>query len=128
LPEQLIGADPDWYCLRGRRHLFDPEALAEYLRCFRNPRRATPSARTIAPARRSTVKWMKRTARPAAASPARCWRCGPGAIRSIKRMTCSRCGATGPTTWRGRAFDCGHYLPEEAPDETLAAFLEFFAP
>jgi len=29
---------------------------------------------------------------------------------------------------RGRAFDCGHYLPEEAPDETLAAFLEFFAP
>ena len=27
---------------------------------------------------------------------------------------------------RGRAFNCGHYLPEEAPDDTLAAFVEFF--
>ena len=37
LPERLIGADPDYYCLRNRRHLFDPEALEDYLRCFRNP-------------------------------------------------------------------------------------------
>jgi haloacetate dehalogenase len=28
---------------------------------------------------------------------------------------------------RGRGFDCGHYLPEEAPEETLAALLAFFA-
>ena len=27
----------------------------------------------------------------------------------------------------GRAIDCGHYLPEEAPDETYRALREFFA-
>jgi haloacetate dehalogenase len=28
---------------------------------------------------------------------------------------------------RGRAIDSGHYLAEEAPDETLAELLAFFA-
>jgi haloacetate dehalogenase len=28
---------------------------------------------------------------------------------------------------RGRAVDCGHYLPEEAPDETYAELYSFFA-
>ena len=28
---------------------------------------------------------------------------------------------------QGRALDCGHYLPEEAPDETYAALRAFFA-
>jgi pimeloyl-ACP methyl ester carboxylesterase len=27
----------------------------------------------------------------------------------------------------GRALPCGHYLPEEAPDQTTAALLDFFA-
>jgi haloacetate dehalogenase len=40
-------------------------------------------------------------------------------------------------TWRdkavdgvvhGGALDCGHYLPEEAPDEVAKEFLRFFAP
>jgi haloacetate dehalogenase len=37
-------------------------------------------------------------------------------------------------TWReraagpvgGRALDCGHFLPEERPQESAAALLEFF--
>lgn len=29
---------------------------------------------------------------------------------------------------RGRALDCGHYLPEEAPDQVLAEFLAFLYP
>jgi haloacetate dehalogenase len=28
---------------------------------------------------------------------------------------------------RGRALDCGHFLPEEAPEETYAALRAFFA-
>lgn len=39
-----------------------------------------------------------------------------------------------PSLWReksdsaitGKAIDCGHFVPEEAPDETLAALTEFF--
>ncbi len=42
-PETLIGADPDFFIKfqMGRRHgglsVFDPEAMNEYLRCFRDP-------------------------------------------------------------------------------------------
>ena len=39
-----------------------------------------------------------------------------------------------PGTWRGRASDvsdalipCGHFLPEEAPDETFRALHAFFS-
>ena len=28
---------------------------------------------------------------------------------------------------RGQALECGHYLPEEAPDETCAELRAFFA-
>ncbi|HTU03066.1 MAG TPA: alpha/beta hydrolase, partial [Candidatus Sulfotelmatobacter sp.] len=35
LPERMIGADPDAYYLR-QRHLFAPEALEDYVRCFHN--------------------------------------------------------------------------------------------
>jgi haloacetate dehalogenase len=30
------------------------------------------------------------------------------------------------TDVRGRALACGHFLPEEAPDETLAELTQFF--
>jgi haloacetate dehalogenase len=37
VPERFLSMDPDTYFLKGRRHLFAPEAFEEYLRCFRNP-------------------------------------------------------------------------------------------
>ena len=43
LPERMMGADPDWFIekklAKTKQGLgfFDPEALAEYKRCFRNP-------------------------------------------------------------------------------------------
>src|SRR3712207_3244826 len=33
----LFRSNPDEHLLEGRRHLFAPEALEDYLRCFRNP-------------------------------------------------------------------------------------------
>jgi haloacetate dehalogenase len=40
-----------------------------------------------------------------------------------------------PATWReraagavtGKALDCGHYLPEERPEETAEELLQFFS-
>ena len=37
------------------------------------------------------------------------------------------CGATTPTTSRGHAIDSGHFIPEEAPDDTYRALRDFFA-
>lgn len=67
----------------------------------------------------------------AASSLARCWCCGGGNM--AKRpgwQTGSRRDML--TTWRerardvrGRPIDCGHFLAEEAPDETVKELLVF---
>ena len=126
LPEQMIGADPDWYCLRGRRHLFDPEALAEYLRCFRDPETRHAICEDYRAG--ATIDYRMDEADRAAGRRIACpllalW-AGRNPIHEAYDVL---------AVWRdwaddvrGRAFDCGHYLPEEAPDETLAALAEFF--
>ena len=128
LPEQLIGADPDWYCLRGRRHLFDPAALAEYLRCFRNPETRHAICEDYRAG--ATIDYRMDEADRAAGRRIACpvlalW-AGRNPIHEAYDVL---------AVWRdwaddvrGRALDCGHYLAEEAPDQTLAAFTEFFAP
>ena len=51
LPERMIGADPDAYYRHFDADFFDPEAVAEYRRARRRPRRrSTRCARTTAPA------------------------------------------------------------------------------
>jgi haloacetate dehalogenase len=126
LPEQMIGADPDWYCLRGRRHLFDPEALEEYLRCFRNPdtRHAICEDYRAGATIDYAMDEADRAAGRRIASPLLALWAGRNPIHEAYDVL---------AVWRdwavdvrGRAFDCGHYLPEEAPEETLAAFFEFF--
>jgi haloacetate dehalogenase len=126
LPEQLIGADPDWYCLRGRHHLFDPEALAEYLRCFRNPetRHAICEDYRAGATIDYAMDEADRIAGRRIACPVLALWGGRNSIHEAYDVL---------AVWRdwaddvrGRAFDCGHYLPEEAPEETLAAFLGFF--
>ena len=51
LPESMMGADPDWFIKKKLAKteqglsFFDKEALAEYMRCFRNPATAFPCPR-----------------------------------------------------------------------------------
>jgi haloacetate dehalogenase len=126
LPERLIGADPAWYCLRGRRHLFAPAALDDYLRCFCNPETIHAICEDYRAG--ATVDFAH-----------------DEADRGRRRITCpvlalwSRQGELEDwydvlAIWRdwagdvrGRAVDCGHYLAEEAPDEVLAELRDFFA-
>ncbi len=39
---------------------------------------------------------------------------------------CRQSGRDWADDVRGRAIDCGHYLAEEAPDETYAELYDFF--
>jgi haloacetate dehalogenase len=129
LPERLIGADPDLYFLqRGERaQVFAPEALAEYLRCFRDPQ---------------TIHAICEDYRAGATLDYRFDEIDRRQQRRISCPTLALWGRRGAleqwydtlAIWRdwaddarGRALDSGHYLPEEAPDETYAELRAFFA-
>ena len=131
LPERLIGADPDWWwhwhTNRGPRDdIFAPDALKDYLACFRNP---------------ETVRAICEDYRAGAAIDCQHDLADKQAGRKIACPLLVLWGANARlqgwydtlAVWRewaedvrGHSLPCGHYLPEECPDETLAAFLAFF--
>jgi haloacetate dehalogenase len=134
MPERLMSADPDFFITQKLSKtalglsFFGKEALAEYMRCFRNP---------------ETVRGMCEDYRACAtidlAMDTQDFAAG-------KRVTCPvqlLWGATGqvgrqndpPAIWKNyatdirdaRALPCGHYLQEEAPEETYGAMRAFFS-
>jgi haloacetate dehalogenase len=133
MPEKMIGADPEFYFRKktgqwsGAGHSFDPEAMAEYLRCFRE----------------ETIHASCEDYRAAASIDLVHDRADRDAG---KRITCPMLVLWGSKglmdkaydvlgTWRdrvsgplgGHAVNSGHFLPEEAPEETYSALRKFFA-
>ncbi|MDQ6601194.1 MAG: alpha/beta hydrolase, partial [Chloroflexota bacterium] len=126
LPERLIGANPENYYFHGTRDLFAPEALDDYLRCVRNP--ATIHAMCEDYRAGATIDFAL-----------------DEADRGTRRIACPTLALWGNrgaldkwydvlAIWRdwaddvrGRALDSGHYLAEEAPDETYAELRAFFS-
>ena len=132
LPEQLLGGDPDGW-IRGRLSMlrrggqpFDPKALDEYVRCFRDPAaiHATcedyRAAATIdlADDEASAARGEKVTA-PLLALWGEYSFVGRhyGDLLAIWQKYAAKVD--------GRALRCGHYLPEEVPQETTAALQDF---
>lgn len=131
LPERMIGADPDYYLKKKIGHWsgggfqFDPQALAEYLRCFRDPATIHSSCEDYRAAAGIDLEHDRTDA--------------------DKRIECPLLALWGEkglmhktydvlATWRekardvrGQAVPSGHFLPEEAPEETYRAMAEFFA-
>ena len=136
LPERMIGADPDrwvtsklghWSKLGDRRRddVFAPEAVAAYVKAFRDP---------------ATVHATCEDYRAAAGIDLEHDRADRAAGRHLAMPLLVLWGARGlvgrtydmPGIWKavaaqvsGRAIDCGHFLPEEAPEATLAALRPF---
>jgi haloacetate dehalogenase len=128
-PERLIGNDAPYY-LRAKMgrwsagtDVFTPAAMAEYLRCFDDPAAIHASCEDYRAA--ATIDLDHDRA---------------DLARRIEAPLLALWGAKGAmarnydvlATWRerarnvaGRAIDCGHFLPEEAPDATLAALFDF---
>jgi haloacetate dehalogenase len=131
LPERLVGADPQllvdhmldtWSDVPGS---FSDEVRAEYNRVFRNP---------------ETIHAICEEYRAAATLDFE----HDEGDRGQRRISCpvlALWSAQGPLpTWydvlaiwrdwaddvRGRALDCGHFMPEEAPDETYTELRTFF--
>lgn len=131
LPERLIGSDPAYWI---RYHLnawsqlpgaFSDEAVAEYVRCFSDPDVIHASCEDYRAA--ATIDLAHDDADAAAGHRVRCpllvlWG-GRGFVGHAYDV---------PAVWRQYAddvhpqvIDAGHFLPEEAPQATAAALVDF---
>jgi haloacetate dehalogenase len=131
LPERMIGADPVYYLHRklggwgtGLAH-FDPRALAEYERCFKDPATIHASCEDYRAAASIDLEHD-------AAGAARHIAC-PLLVLWGERGIVNRLFSP-IDDWRevaddvrGCMLDAGHYLAEEVPDETLRELTAFFA-
>jgi haloacetate dehalogenase len=134
MPERLMGADPDFFITKKLSKteqglsFFGKEALAEYMRCFRNP---------------ATIHAMCEDYRATASVDLALDTVDFAAGRKIETPLLLLWGATGAVgrihkpaeIWKDYAADirsaaalpCGHYLSEEAPEETYRELHGFFA-
>jgi haloacetate dehalogenase len=134
LPERLMSADPEFYIKKKLSKtkqglsFFDEKALAEYIRCFRNPAtvhamcedyRATfgvdleMDAKDFEAGRKITCPVML------------LWGAAGGVGRNHKSMEIWPLYAS--DIRGGKALPCGHYLSEEAPNEAYEELRAFFA-
>lgn len=132
-PEKLIGADPEYF-LRfsieswaGDAGAITPEAWAEYIRCFSDPEtvRATCDCYRAGATIDCEIDEAQREAGEKISVPLLIlWGDRGGAWDADRTMDTWRRWASDV---RGQAVPGGHFCPEEAPDETLAALVDFFA-
>jgi haloacetate dehalogenase len=130
LPEHLIGADPDFYLDKKigkwsrNDDCFDPAAVAEYKRCFRDPATIHATCEDYRAAAGIDLDHDRADLDRKIACPLLALWGAEGVIeRSYPVLDIWRERAADVT---GKALPCGHFLAEEAPEETLAALVEFF--
>jgi haloacetate dehalogenase len=131
LPERLIGADPLFYLhwTLGRwgtgKSVFAPDAMAQYERCFSDPAVIHASCEDY-----RAAAWIDLAHDEADLDRRiRCpllvlWGKRGLMERHFDVLATWREKAAGPVG--GCALDCGHFLPEEQPEETAAKLLAFF--
>ena len=131
LPERIVGADPQTFldymldAWSGTANAFPEEARVEYARSFRDPRTLHAiceeyrAATTLDHEHDEADRGRRRI------------RCPVLALWSRQGPMQGRYDVL--AVWRdwaddvrGRALDCGHFLPEEAPDETYRELYSFF--
>jgi haloacetate dehalogenase len=127
VPERFLAIDPDEHLLEGRRHLFAPEALEDYLRCFRDPqtRHAICEDYRAAATLDFAHDEADRQARRGIGCPVLALWGRKGSLEEWYDVV--GIWREWAAEVRGRALECGHYLPEEAPEETHAELRAFFA-
>jgi haloacetate dehalogenase len=130
LPERLLQSDPTFYVLgrigRGPSRLrhFDKRAVAEYVRCFKDPRTIHATCEDYrAAASIDLVHDRKNLKRKLAIPVLTLWaRHSPvGAL-----FDCLADWKEVATDVRGRVLNCGHFIPEERPQELLGELRRFF--
>ncbi len=129
LPERLIGADPDFYLDKKigkwsrNQDCFEPAAVAEYKRCFRDPATIHATCEDYRAAAGIDLEHDRADLDRKISCPLLALWGAEGVIeRSYDVLEIWRARADSVT---GKAMPCGHFLAEEAPEETLAELLRF---
>lgn len=131
-PETMISADPEYFL---RKHIdgqnkiagaTEPEAFAEYLRCYSDPATRHAICEDYRAAAGIDLDHDAADADARIQAPLLALWGGRGTVGALYDVL---------ALWRdkalqvqGRALDCGHTLQEECPDETLREVLAFFRP
>ncbi len=132
IPETLIGGAPDTWldmCFggwAGTAGAFTPEARAEYRRGFATPEGIHATCEDYRAG--ATVDCDHDAATIAAGAKIAAPLLALWGTRGLvgRRFDPLAAWRDYAADVRGQALPCGHFLPEEAPDETLAALLDFF--
>jgi haloacetate dehalogenase len=132
MPEKLIGADPEFF-LRDKlrawsqgRWPFDERAVAEYVRCFRDPATIHATCEDYRAAASIDLDHdrVDRDAGVRVACPVLALWGERGTVhRCFRPLEEWRRVSTGAV--EGRPLASGHYLPEEIPEDTLRELVPF---
>ena len=129
LPEQLLAGQVPFNILgrvgRAKPDLrkFAKKAIAEYVRCFRSPRAIHASCEDYRASGTIDLEHDRRDRGRKLKMPVQAlW--GSRAVVG-KQFDCLADWREVAENVTGRALDCGHFLPEEAPRETLEAITRF---
>ncbi|HUX23070.1 MAG TPA: alpha/beta hydrolase [Burkholderiales bacterium] len=130
-PETLIGADPEFFIKyqMGRRYgglkAFAPEAMAEYLRCFSDPAAIHASCEDYRAAESIDLEHDSADEASRLSCPVLALWGRHGVIE--QQFDCLAEWRALAREVHGEALDCGHYLPEERPEEVARQLESFLA-
>jgi haloacetate dehalogenase len=131
LPERLIGADPEYllrFALRAWSSdgtVFDEAAVAEYAAAFRDPATVHATCEDYRAAASIDLEHDEADLACRVTCPVLVLWGARGFVG--RRYDVLECWGRRAQQVSGTAVDSGHFLPEEAPAETLAALEEFLA-
>jgi haloacetate dehalogenase len=130
LPEKLISTNPAYYLMEKLKRWsapdaqFAPQAVSEYIRCFSNPETIRASCDDYRAAASIDLEHDE-------ASLGQKIRCPLLVLWGAKGFVHRTYDVI--AVWRqyaeqveGQALDCGHFLPEEKPEDVVRALFNFF--
>ncbi|MFN8185525.1 MAG: alpha/beta hydrolase [Gaiellales bacterium] len=130
LPERMIGLDPDFFlreCLRrwsaGRDGFFSREAVAEYIRCFRDPGNVHSACEDYRAGASIDLEHDEPDLGKVSELPLLVLWGAHGRLAALFDVP-GVWGARFPNV-QARSLPCGHFLVEERPDETTAELRSF---
>ena len=130
LPETMVASMGVKYILgrigRGRSKLksFDRRAISEYARCFRDPRTIHATCEDYRASATIDLMHDKQDLRKKIRMPLLALWGRQGVIEAL--FDCVKDWREVATDVRGRALQCGHFIPEEKPAELLAELQKFW--